>query len=171
MAIYTVHEPPRREAAAFLANVYHETEGLKYVVEQNTAAYSTYCDPAKPYGCPAGNDAYYGRGPVMLSWNYNYRSAGVALNIDLLADSGLVQRDTAVAWKTALWFWNTQASGTAGTAHDDMVDNRGFGETIRVFNGVQECDGHNREQVQNRVDDYLRITSLLRVSPGDNVSC
>ncbi|MYZ41292.1 glycoside hydrolase family 19 protein, partial [Streptomyces sp. SID4917] len=34
----------RQEAAAFLANVSHETGGLVYVVEQNTANYPHYCD-------------------------------------------------------------------------------------------------------------------------------
>jgi predicted chitinase len=161
----------RREAAAFLANIFHETEGLKSLVEDNTANYGNYCDLSKPYGCPAGTDAYFGRGPVMLSWNYNYRDAGLALGVDLLTDPALVQRDPAVAWKTGLWFWNTQTGGTAATPHDAMVDGRGFGETIRAFNGNQECDGHNHEEVQNRVDDYQRIAALLHVSPGDNLYC
>lgn len=43
----------RQEAAAFLANVSHETGGLVYVVEQNTANYPHYCDSSQPYGCPA----------------------------------------------------------------------------------------------------------------------
>ncbi|MFJ4522141.1 chitinase, partial [Streptomyces sp. NPDC088810] len=43
----------KQEAAAFLANVNHETGGLVYVVEQNTANYPHYCDWSRPYGCPA----------------------------------------------------------------------------------------------------------------------
>lgn len=161
----------RREAAAFLADVYHESAGLTFVVEQDTAAYGNYCDASASYGCPAGRAAYFGRGPAQLSWNYNYRAAGDALGVDLLADPALVQRDPAVAWKTALWFWNTQAAGTAGTSHDAMVGDRGFGETIRAFNGVLECDGGNPGQVQSRVSAYLRITALLGVTPGKNLSC
>ncbi|MFJ6768324.1 ricin-type beta-trefoil lectin domain protein, partial [Streptomyces sp. NPDC091282] len=61
----------KQEAAAFLANVNHETGGLVYVVEQNTANYPTYCDRSQSYGCPAGQAAYYGRGPIQLSWNFN----------------------------------------------------------------------------------------------------
>ncbi|MET8137431.1 glycoside hydrolase family 19 protein, partial [Streptomyces sp. NPDC005251] len=52
----------KQEAAAFLANVNHETGGLVYLVEQNTANYPTYCDWSQSYGCPAGQAAYYGRG-------------------------------------------------------------------------------------------------------------
>lgn len=51
----------RQEAAAFLANVSHETGGLVYIVEQNTANYPHYCDTSQSYGCPAGTAAYYGR--------------------------------------------------------------------------------------------------------------
>lgn len=65
----------KQEAAAFLANVSHETGGLVYIVEQNTANYSHYCDTSQSYGCPAGQSAYYGRGPIQLSWNFNYKAA------------------------------------------------------------------------------------------------
>ncbi|WP_285739040.1 glycoside hydrolase family 19 protein, partial [Kitasatospora phosalacinea] len=44
----------KQEVAAFLANVSHETGGLVYVVEQNTANYPHYCDTTQSYGCPAG---------------------------------------------------------------------------------------------------------------------
>jgi hypothetical protein len=165
------HATRLREAAAFFANIDHETDGLRVLVEANTANYGNYCDAGKPYGCPAGNDAYFGRGPVQLSWNYNYRAAGDALGLDLLTDPGVVARDEGVAWKTALWFWNTQASGSPQTAHGAMVGGAGFGATIRVFNGEQECDGHNPQQVRDRVDSYQRITKLLGVAPGDNLSC
>lgn len=43
----------RQEAAAFLANVSHETGGLVHVVEQNTENYPHYCDATQPYGCPS----------------------------------------------------------------------------------------------------------------------
>ncbi len=85
----------KREAAAFLANVSHETGGLVHIVEQNTANYPHYCDTSQSYGCPAGNDQYYGRGPIQLSWNFNYKAAGDALGIDLLNNPSLVQNDSA----------------------------------------------------------------------------
>ncbi|MFD7500536.1 glycoside hydrolase family 19 protein [Streptomyces sp. NPDC059850] len=161
----------KQEAAAFLADVGHETGGMAHVVEQNTANYSHYCDPNQAYGCPAGQDAYYGRGPIQLSWNYNYKAAGDALGIDLLGDPGLVQNDAAVAWKTGLWYWHTQSGPGTMTPHDAMVDQAGFGQTIRSINGSLECDGKNPAQVQSRVDSYLRFTEILGVAPGDKLSC
>jgi predicted chitinase/uncharacterized membrane protein len=161
----------KQEAAAFLANVSHETGGLVYVVEQNTANYPTYCDWSQPYGCPAGQAAYYGRGPIQLSWNFNYKAAGDALGIDLLDNPWLVQNDSAVAWKTGLWYWNTQSGPGTMTPHNAMVNGAGFGQTIRSINGSLECDGKNPAQVQSRVDAYQRFTSILGVSPGGNLYC
>ncbi|UYM25916.1 chitinase [Streptomyces albus] len=161
----------KQEAAAFLANVSHETGGLVHIVEQNEANYPHYCDSTQPFGCPAGNDKYYGRGPVQLSWNYNYKAAGDALGIDLLNNPDLVQNDASVAWKTGLWFWNTQSGAGRMTPHDAIVNGAGFGETIRSVNGSIECDGGNPGQVQSRVDLYERFTDVLGVEPGDNLSC
>ncbi|MET9854250.1 glycoside hydrolase family 19 protein [Streptomyces sp. NPDC006450] len=161
----------RREAAAFLANVSHETGGLVHIVEQNTANYPHYCDTSQSYGCPAGQAAYYGRGPIQLSWNFNYKAAGDALGINLLANPYLVEQDPAVAMKTALWYWNTQNGPGTMTAHAAMVNGAGFGETIRSINGALECNGGNPAQVQSRINTYQSFTQLLGVTPGNNLSC
>ncbi len=161
----------KREAAAFLANVGHETGGLRHVVEQNTGNYGHYCDKRQPYGCPAGERAYYGRGPLQLSWNFNYKAAGDALHIDLLHDPYKVEKDAAVAWKTGLWFWNAQRGAGPMTAHDAMVRNKGFGATIRSINGALECDGKNPGERQDRIDLYKRFTGVLGTSAGAGLSC
>ncbi|MEU5806318.1 glycoside hydrolase family 19 protein [Streptomyces sp. NPDC047718] len=161
----------KREAAAFLANVSHETGGLVHIVEQNTANYPHYCDASRPYGCPAGQAAYYGRGPIQLSWNFNYKAAGDALGINLLANPYLVEQDPAVAMKTALWYWNTQNGPGTMTAHAAMVNGAGFGETIRSINGALECNGGNPAQVQSRVNAYRDFTALLGVTPGEHLAC
>ncbi|HWD06628.1 MAG TPA: chitinase [Amycolatopsis sp.] len=161
----------KQEAAAFLANVSHETGGLVYIVEQNTANYPHYCDASQPYGCPAGTAAYYGRGPIQLSWNFNYKAAGDALGIDLLNNPDLVQNDAAVAWKTGLWYWDTQTGPGTMTPHDAMVNGKGFGETIRSINGSIECNGGNPAEVQDRVNAYQKFAGILGVDPGGNLSC
>jgi predicted chitinase len=161
----------KQEAAAFLANVSHETGGLVHIVEQNQANYPHYCDWGRPYGCPAGQAAYYGRGPIQLSWNFNYKAAGDALGIDLLNNPWLVQNDAAVAWKTGLWYWNTQTGPGTMTPHNAMVNSRGFGETIRSINGSLECNGGNPGQVQSRVDKYQQFVQILGTTPGSNLYC
>ncbi|MER5323438.1 glycoside hydrolase family 19 protein [Streptosporangium roseum] len=161
----------RQEAAAFLANVNHETGGLVHIVEQNTANYPHYCDLSQPYGCPAGQAAYYGRGPIQLSWNFNYKAAGDALGINLLNNPNLVQTDPSVAWKTGIWYWMTQNGPGTMTAHNAMVNGAGFGETIRSINGSLECGGRNPAQVQSRVNAYQRFVQILGTTPGGNLSC
>ncbi|MFD4394281.1 chitinase [Kitasatospora sp. NPDC058397] len=162
----------KREAAAFLANVSHETGGLRYVVEQNTANYSHYCDASQSYGCPAGQSAYYGRGPLQISWNFNYKAAGDALHIDLLDDPYQVERDSAVSWKTGLWFWDTQSGAGTMTAHDAIVNGRGFGETIRSINGALECDGKNPDERNDRINLFQNFVGILGTDVGGgNISC
>ncbi|GAA1601472.1 glycoside hydrolase family 19 protein [Catellatospora bangladeshensis] len=161
----------RQEAAAFLANVHHETGGLVYIVEQNTANYPHYCDASQSYGCPAGQAAYYGRGPIQLSWNFNYNAAGNALGLPLLTNPWLVQTDAAVAWKTGIWYWMTQNGPGTMTPHNAMVNGAGFGETIRSINGSIECNGGNPAQVQSRVTKYQQFVGILGVPAGNNLYC
>ncbi|MEV4412686.1 glycoside hydrolase family 19 protein [Catellatospora sp. NPDC049609] len=161
----------RQEAAAFLANVHHETGGLVHIVEQNTANYPHYCDAGQPYGCPAGQAAYYGRGPIQLSWNFNYNAAGNALGLPLLTNPWLVQNDAAVAWKTGIWYWMTQHGPGTMTPHNAMVNGAGFGETIRSINGSIECNGGNPAQVQSRVTKYQQFVGILGVPAGNNLYC
>lgn len=161
----------KQEAAAFLANVNHESGGLVHVEEINQANWPLYCDRNQPYGCPAGQSAYHGRGPIQLSWNFNYKAAGDALGIDLLTNPDRVKNEASVAYQTALWYWMTQRGPGTTTPHDAMVDGRGFGETIRSINGSLECNGGNPAQVQSRITAYQRFTSILGVTPGGNLSC
>lgn len=162
----------KREAAAFLANVSHETGGLRYVIEQNKANYPHYCDTTQPYGCPAGKSAYHGRGPLQLSWNFNYKAAGDALGTDLLHDPNQVQNNPATAWKTGLWFWNAQKGAGSMTPHDAIVTNQGFGQTIRSLNGTLECGGKNPAERNDRISLYKRFVAVLGVDVGGgNVSC
>jgi predicted chitinase len=164
-------EVAKREAAAFLANVNHETGGLVYIKEINTANYPHYCDYSQPYGCPAGQSAYYGKGPVQLSWNYNYKAAGDALGIDLLNNPYLVEQNSAVAWKTGLWFWNTQSGAGSMSGHQAIVSGAGFGESIRSINGSIECNGGNPAQVQSRVTAFQRFAQILGTTTGANLYC
>ena len=156
-----------QEAAAFLANVDHETGGLVYINEIDQSG--DYC-ASESYGCPAGTYAYYGRGPLQISWNFNYEAAGQAIGQDLLDNPNLVSTNAAISWETALWFWMTSTGGGSVTSHQAMVTGAGFGDTIRAINDI-ECNGGDTAEMQDRVNDYESFTSILGVSPGGNLTC
>ncbi|NBD24905.1 chitinase [Paenibacillus sp. T1] len=160
----------RQEAAAFLANIHHETGGLYHIVEANKANYNHYFDYNSKYKVVPGKQ-YYGRGPLQISWNYNYGAAGEALGLPLLSNPDLVAQDPAVAMKTALWFWNTQTGAGKMTCHNAMIQSKGFGETIRTINGALECNRGGGGAVPNRVEQYKKICAILGVAPGDHLSC
>ncbi len=161
----------KREIAAFLGQVAHETGKLEAVRENNQN--NDYCDETQAYGCPAGTFGYYGRGPMQLSWNFNYYAAGRAnyIDTDLLNQPDLVATDGLIAWKTAIWFWmNSAPAGT--TPHGAMVSGGGFGETTRAINGDLECDGGPSSSAQQwRVQFYTEFCNLLGVDPGPNLNC
>ncbi|MCY1141655.1 chitinase [Actinoplanes sp. Pm04-4] len=160
----------KQEAAAFLANVSHETGGLVYIDEINQANWPHYCDYSQPYGCPAGQSAYHGRGPIQLSWNFNYYAAGNALGIDLLNNPNLVATNSSISWQTGLWYWMTGTGAAGTTSHNAMVNGNGFGTTIKAINSI-ECNGGNTGQVQSRINLYTRFAGILGVPTGGNLSC
>lgn len=160
----------KRELAAFFANVDHESGGLRYVREGDHGQYANYCNASLSYGCPAGVAMYFGRGPVQLTWNYNYKTTGDAIGVDLLNHPELVETDGNLAWRTATYFWNNKKGARPQTSHDAMVNGLGFGETIRVINGI-ECNGGKPAAVAHRVALYQEYAALLGVTPGENLSC
>jgi len=153
----------KREIAAFFANVAHETSSLCYIEERQK---DDYCDSNNTqYPCAAGKQ-YYGRGPIQLSWNFNYGPAGSYLGVDLLNNPETVAQDALIAWKTALWYWNVNSD-----CHSAITSGQGFGATIQAINGALECNGGNTDQVNDRVSYYTKYCSQFGVDPGSNLSC
>jgi predicted chitinase len=164
-------EQCKREAAAFLANISHETGQLVYVDEQNPP--SSYCDASNTtYPCAAGKN-YHGRGPLQLSWNYNYGTCGNAIGKDLLNQPELVSTDSDISFTTALWFWMTPQAPKS-SCHD-AIRTSGFGMTINIINGGIEChsmgQGQQTPEAQDRIQLYQQYAGMLGVSPGDNLYC
>ncbi|CAN6239987.1 unnamed protein product [Urochloa humidicola] len=150
----------KREIAAFFAHVTHETGHFCYISEIDKS--NTYCDPTKTqWPCAAGKK-YYGRGPLQLTWNYNYGAAGRDLKFDGLGNPDVVAQDVGIAFKTALWYWMTNV-------HQVMP--QGFGATTRAINGNVECDGKNTDKMNARVGYYRQYCQQLGVDPGSNLTC
>lgn len=155
----------KRELAAFFANIAHETIRGCYIEE---IVKGTYCSASAQWPCAKGKE-YYGRGPIQLSWNYNYGAAGQALGFDGINHPEIVAQNAKISFETAVWYWMTQQSPTC---HDAMVNNLGFGATIQAINGGLECgSGANLAEQRDRINLYTSFCSALDVQPGDNLSC
>jgi basic endochitinase B len=162
----------KQEAAAFFAHLVQESGSLRYLEEigcENGSCAAKYCDNTRTdFPCAAGQ-SYHGRGPMQLSWNYNYGSAGKALGLSFLAQPASVLASPTNAFNAGLWFWMTRQP--IDSAHNTIVSGQGFGATIKIVNGPLECGGKNPTAVQNRVNAYLDFTTRLGVAPGPNTGC
>jgi basic endochitinase B len=194
-------ETRKRELAAFFAHIAHETTngwpgakggpyvwGLVYTEEQ--ACLDGHCTQyntggTSPYK-PVPGKSYYGRGPLQLTYAYNYGLAGDELGLPLLANPELASHDGVIAFKTALWFW-MRAQKPKPSCHevmcgkwqptpDDLRLGRkpGFGMTINIINGGVECNSNVpavKDLRLERIGFYKWFATLLEVSPGQDCDC
>ncbi|XP_077246763.1 endochitinase-like [Tasmannia lanceolata] len=183
----------KREFAAFLAQTSHETTGgwptapegpyaWGYCYLQEQGSPGDYCVSNAQWPCAAGKK-YYGRGPIQISYNYNYGPAGKAIAVDLLSNPDLVATDATVSFKTALWFWTTPQSPkpschnvitgqwTPSAADTSAGRLPGFGVFTNIINGGIECGKGTNDKVADRIGFYKRYCDILGVSYGSNLDC
>ncbi|BDD09123.1 hypothetical protein FUAX_15550 [Fulvitalea axinellae] len=198
----------KRELAAFLANTSHETTGGYPSAPMGPYYYGYYwirevgCynEKTKMQNCPQYVDTsgvlgkkyppvpgqqYYGRGPIQLSYNYNYGLCGEDLGLgkSLLENADQVARDSVLSIKTAIWFWMT-AQGNKPSCHDVMVGKwiptpqdsaagrlPGFGLTINIINGGVECGYKNSMEAEDRVGYYSRYLNYYELDKELDCDC
>nr|ACL81177.1 chitinase [Chimonanthus praecox] len=183
----------KKEIAAFLGQTSHETTGgwaaapdgpyaWGYCYKQEQGDPPAYCESNPTWPCAAGKK-YYGRGPMQISYNYNYGPAGQAIGVDLLNNPDLVATDPVISFKTAIWFWMT-AQSPKPSCHDvitgawspsdaDSAAGRvpGYGVITNIINGGLECGKGTDARVADRIGFYQRYCQIVEVSPGDNLDC
>lgn len=157
----------KREIAAIFAHFSHETRDFCFKEEQVDPT-KKYCDVSTParrqWPCNP-NKNYHGRGPLQISYNYNYGPAGKACNFDGLNSPETVATNNVISFKTGLWFWMINSN-----AHSAITSGQGFGATIKAVNGI-ECGGAHTDQVESRVNKYINYCKQLNVNPGTNLRC
>uniref|UniRef100_A0A0C9QRC1 TSA: Wollemia nobilis Ref_Wollemi_Transcript_12926_1360 transcribed RNA sequence n=1 Tax=Wollemia nobilis TaxID=56998 RepID=A0A0C9QRC1_9CONI len=181
----------KRELAAFLAQTSHETTGGWPTAPDGPYAWG-YCFLREKNGgdycnrnvapCAAGKQ-YYGRGPIQISWNYNYIAAGKAIGFDGLNNPDVVATNAVLSFKTAIWFWMT-AQSPKPSCHDvitgrwkpsgsDSAAGRapGYGTITNIINGGLECGKGRNDKVEDRIGFYKRYCDILGVSYGSNLDC
>ena len=191
----------KQELMAFFANVAHETtdgwpeaEGGPYVwglvYKEEQACLNKPCPVYNTGGTslykPVSGKNYYGRGPLQLSYAYNYGLAGDDLQLPLLEHPELVSTNGTVAFEAALWFW-MKAQKPKPSCHEvicgkwiptqkDIALKRmpGFGMTINIINGGLECNTKEKEVSENRkerIGFYKSFCKKMGVLPGDGCDC
>lgn len=116
----------KKEQAAFVAQLAHESGGFKYFEE--LASGKAY-EGRRDLGNTRRGDGrrFKGRGPIQLTGRANYRKAGKALGIDLEHNPKLASR-TDVGFRTAAWYWKTRGVGKAARAGN-------FRKATKLING------------------------------------
>jgi chitodextrinase len=186
----------KRELMAFLANISQETTGgwptapggqyawglyFREEVGYEGTSNIGYRDETNTLYPPAPGKSYHGRGPIQLSYNYNYGQASEFIFGDknvLLANPEKVIQDGVIAFETGIWFWMAEQYPKP-SCHDVMIPGKftptaaqlaiglkpGFGATVNIINGGIECGGSTENtKVLSRIGHFQRYTSLKSVS-------
>ena len=186
----------KRELMAFLANISQETTGgwptapggqyawglyFREEVGYEGTTNIGYRDETNALYPPAPGKSYHGRGPIQLSYNYNYGQASEFIFGDknvLLANPEKVIQEGVIAFETAIWFWMAQQYPKP-SCHDVMIPGKwtptaeqtaiglkpGFGATVNIINGGVECGGTTENtKVLSRIGHYQRYTGLKQIS-------
>lgn len=183
-----------RELAALLANIAHETGGgnvdgridqvytglyfneeTTYINSQGTVGYVNTMEDHTP------GKSYHGRGPIQLSWNYNYSLFSGIIYGDrkiLLDNPERLVSDGVLGFKSAIWFWLTPQPPKPGchevavrtwvptqSAIGKGVNQNCFGTIIMVINGGLEgnlpaTDG----RIARRILYYQTFTNKFGVN-------
>lgn len=114
-----------KELAAFLSQAAHETLDFKHMKEIGGSLdfkkYDIKYAPKKAKALgntkPGDGAKYKGRGYIQLTGKYNYKKAGDALGLDLVAQPELVEKPE-IAAKVAIWYWKERVKDRV----DDFTD-------------------------------------------------
>ncbi|MFD3259025.1 chitinase [Paenibacillus lentus] len=192
----------KHELAAFLANISHETGGGMPTFPGGSLAWGLYWNEEVSYinttsvnyveahdiFLPVEGKSYHGRGPMQLSWNYNYGLiSGIIYGTKdkLLQQPELIVNDGKLGFMTAILFWMTPQPPKP-SAHDVMVGSwtpsesdiskgliqPGFGVTIMIINGNLEGNlDETDRRIASRVGFYRKITTGMGISiEGEKVN-
>ena len=138
-------------AAAFLAQVLHESARLRYFEEiASGAAYEGRRDLGNTQ--PGDGRRFKGRGPIQLTGRANYAWATKALGIDLIA---LPQRaaEHKIGWRIAGLYWKSRGL-------NELADSGNFQQITRRING-----GYNGDVDRRRLHAIVKVVDCRPSRP------
>lgn len=181
----------KRELAGFLANISHETGGGNVQGEADESVTGLYFNEEVGFigssaigyvqstgtaYLPVEGKSYHGRGPIQLSYNYNYGLCSDVLYGDssiLLNNPEKVTQDGVLGFMTGIWFWMTPQppkpschqviTGTwqpkAGAANAQYNGN--FGLTIIIINNEAGQSENGTGAVARRARYYRTYAAKM----------
>jgi len=203
----------KRELSAFLANITKETTGgwgtevgtgtagdhgtwgLYWLRELGPGGSAT----SKSTNCyttgsqidyqPAAGKCYYGRGPIQISYFYNYGNFSDFYFNDktLINNPDLLEQDGELALLSAIWFWMTpqcpkpschqvmqEIYDESATSYSSAkMSKKGFLHTVNIINGDVECRGANAKPLlrSKLYKYYMSLVGLTstQISNEDNI--
>ena len=144
------------------------------------------------YWKPTGDKKYYGRGPLQLSWNYNYGQFSTVSTSPstydskqtLLDDPDKLVTNGSLSMMGGIWFYMTPQSPKpsmhdviTGFFEPNDVDEKAniradFGTTINIINGGQECGSDGSEKkAKSRGDFYNKWLAHFKLDTESGLSC
>lgn len=126
-------------AAAFLAQLAHESAELRYMEEiASGAAYEGRRDLGNTE--PGDGKRFKGRGPLQLTGRANYEKAGAALGLDLVGRPEQAATPQT-GFQTSAWFWRTHGLNELADAGDFRAITKringglnGFADRVHYWN-------------------------------------
>ena len=201
----------KRELAGFLANITKETTGgwvdpdptagangqpngshgswgLYFLRQLGSSGPSSVPSDCYTSGSqidyqPAAGKCYYGRGPIQISYFYNYGNFSDFYfnDITLVNQPELLEQDGELALLSAIWFWMTPQcpkpschqvmqeiyDESVTTYSSAKMSKKGFLHTVNIINGAVECRSSGVTQPVLRSKLYKYYMSLLGFTPTE----
>jgi hypothetical protein len=172
----TFNLTPAEQRANMMKQALWWNEEVQYI-GSNSSGYTASDSIEYP---PTAGQSYHGRGPVQLSWNYNYGRVSLMVYQDkqvLLDNPALVVQCGKLGFMTMLLFWMTPDSGKP-SCHDVMIAGKwqpnsfdisagrtsaGFGMTTMIINGGLEGNlAYGQDsRITNRIDGYRNAAAIF----------
>ena len=123
-----------------LAQFAHESGGFRYTAELGKGKGRKYGLPTGPY-----NQVYYGRGPIQITWDYNYKAITqkyfpqIGLNADIYANPNLCETNIEIGCAASLCWFLMPGNGKRAVQCANSGDVRGLSKAINGgWNGLAE---------------------------------
>ena len=118
----------------------HESGGFIYTAELGKGKNRKYGKPTGPY-----NKVYYGRGPIQITWDYNYKNITniyfpkLGINADIYKDPDLCERNLEIGCAASLCWFMMAGNGKRAVAAANDGDIKKLSKAINGgYTGLQD---------------------------------